>query len=211
MAFDYNKVKVHQLQKADAILKGEDSDLEKDIQIVQAMLGITEQQVDDLPIEKFNEIRAVVYSELSKQKEQLIPQRVFKIGTRIFKINLNIKTLPASTLRDMQILEVSDKNYIEKMHLILALFCKEEQPIWCKWRKDLDYDQKAELFRTQMSAKIALNLSLFFCEVFKRFYPAIQTYLKKQMSKMNKELDASLEEILKAFPNIGDGILQSTS
>lgn len=211
MSFKFSDVNIKRLQEADAILKSSIDITEKDIEVVKVLTGLDDEGFDNLSIEQFNAIRKQMYEVLNGVGDKLSPVRVFKVGTRIFTVNLNIKELKASTLRDMQILGVTDSNYIEKMHYILGLFTTEKQPIWCKWRKDLTYEEKVALFQEKLKAEIGLCLSLFFCEVYRKLFPAIQTYLKANLSKMRTELDHSLDEILKASQNTGGGTSRFTS
>ena len=184
---------------------------EKDIEIVKVLTQLTDEQFDDMSIEQFNAVRKQMNDVLSGVGEKIKPVRIFKIGTRIFVVNLDIRSIKASVLRDMQILGVTEINYIEKMHYILGLFTEEKQPIWCKWRKPLTYDEKVDLFQEKMKAETGLALSLFFCEVYRRLFPVIQTYLKRSIEMMNQELSQSLEEVLKAQHSTGDGTSRFTS
>jgi len=175
-------------------------DFEKSFKLVQVYLGASEDEVDSLPLGKFNAICREL-NELFEFRESEPVNKVVVNG-RHYRLNLDIAKMSAG--RYVEAVTFSE-NLIPNLHKIMATIA---QPCtW--WGKALPYDAREhEQYADdmlQVDFRLAYTAAVFFYQVFGKSIKSLSSFLIAEAVKMGANREeaqktmADLSSILDGF------------
>lgn len=204
----WSDVKVRQLPEIQRLIEFQSTDmveiLDRDVTLLSIITGKSEDYFLSLNSKDFGGYRKPLYELISTQPTKGF-EPVFTFAGRKFSTVVSGRQVGVDQLADIHLLHIDGKNYYSNLHLILAVFARE-QTGWKFWKKKLSFSEKAELFK-DVPADVANSISLFFCTASPKFETLIRNYLEKEIhSKVSK-----LTETLKQSSIGGDGSARSTN
>ena len=191
---------IKQFQELYFIAQSDDLDFDKSIKMVAALKSLHPEQVDKMPMGKFNRICAKIgkeFEQLSSNLHTGKPRKFTVVNGTIYRINYDISKVNAG-----QYVEVITfgGDVVNNLHKIMASICT---PI--TWRgKEKEHKKKAEDME-QMNFKAAYHAAVFFYLQFQISIRLIQPYLIQELIKKGvrkEEAEAMLNtsnEILDGF------------
>lgn len=177
---------VEQFQQVYTVSEFQLNEWDKAIQMVMVMTGKTEQQVEAMPVHKFNRMCRKI-NKAFRFEEKKIPKTI-RIGTRFYKVNLNVSDMKAR--KYVEGVEFG-KDTIKNLHKIMATVIEP-----CNWYgKPLGYNaEKHEQYANdmlKMDFNVAFSTAVFFCKLFAASMKVSRPYLTQElMSKGVTEIQA---------------------
>lgn len=186
-------------------------DIEWEItQNVKAIAELTGASVEDIERLTSQQLKAVMakLSFLTEPKFSNKVQDKVKIAGKWYKANLLINEITSAQFID---LSTFIKDPINNLHKVMASVYLPTKRNWMGRRVAMPYtgvghDQRALLFKHNMSVEVAYPCALFFYQVASKSKDAIETYSEAQVALRLKELSHMLSKHLPSSQTIGDGI-----
>ena len=202
----FETLTVKQYQDLYYIHKGTDDDIDKIIQSVCVLTGLSERGVEDLPLPVFNKISAEL-SRIFSKDIQGQAQSFINIGGAKYGINYLPATLTAGQYVEVQ--TWMQTNVIENLHKIFASIVYQVKGKGI-FKKRLKYnpDNHNQVSEAILSCRFAdvYFSCVFFLELWKSSINSLADYLEKEGKKKGVN-PIQMRDILK---NISDGyIMQS--
>lgn len=111
------------------------SDIDKTINIISALYNMPAEQVEQMPLDSFNELSAKANA-FSNSLPIGKPVRSFKVHNRRYRIIYNLTKLTIGQRRKLQRLATDDN--LQNLHLHMA--CIVEPVNWWGKKKEVEYD-----------------------------------------------------------------------
>jgi len=194
---------VEQFQQVYTVSEFQLNEWDKAIQMVMVMTGKTEQQVEAMPVHKFNRMCRKI-NKAFRFEEKKIPKTI-RIGTRFYKVNLNVSDMKAR--KYVEGVEFG-KDTIKNLHKIMATVIEP-----CNWYgKPLGYNaEKHEQYANdmlKMDFNVAFSTAVFFCKLFAASMKVSRPYLTQElMSKGVTEIQAVKD--LTDLQSVLDGLVRA--
>lgn len=197
---------IQQFQELYYIAQSTDFDLDKSIKMVGAVTGKTPEQVELMPIDKFNKLCARVTKEfevLDKRLYKTKPKSLILASGRLYKINYEINKPPINAGKYVEVITFG-KEVIPNLHRIMASIVT---PV--KWRLgklipyELDHWEIARDME-RMSFEAAYHAAVFFYTHYSVSMKLIQPFLIKELMKKGVAREKA-EEVLSSSSSILDG------
>lgn len=164
------KLTIEKFQQLHAIASMEDDELEKATKLVQILLDKSLDQVDKMPVKKFQrlciDLQRMFDLKVNVEKMKA-PKSMIVANGNVYKLNYEIKK-PFNTGRYIEVLSFSKGDLIEDMPNILASICTPMKWSWSKFRyveqpfKVEDHEKYANDFK-KADFRHGYNAMLFFC------------------------------------------------
>lgn len=173
----WDKITLSQFQDIYKLSKHTKIDeLDKVSRIISIVYNLTEAQVDELPLTKFNELsRNCAF--ILKDEIPGKAVRSFRVSGRKYAINYK-----PSTLKHRQYVEILHfaQNSMDNMHNIMASLV---QPVKWGFRKPNSADDHAKVADDMLNAPfvVVYHSCIFFCKLYKASIEHIQDYLIAEM------------------------------
>lgn len=120
----------------------------------------------------------------------------FRIGRRRFRIIVEANKISAEQFILLNRYTANEANSIENLHYILATLTEEVTWMGKRLKYDHDFEGKAKLFQDKLSIEMAFAPSVFFCEVYKSWLTATETYLAKKAKTAIHQVKTELESLI---------------
>jgi len=197
-------MKVKQFQELYFISKGEDIDFDKSIKMVGVLTGKTPEQVETMPMKKFNKQCATIVKAFEIFGKELIkgkPSKYLFVNGRIYRLNYDLqkasKYVEGITFA---------KDIINDIHKLLATIA---EPI--NWRGKVYHREHADIAKDMENVdfEAAYHAAVFFYLQYQILMQVIQPYLVQEATKkgMAKE---TVTEALVNFNSLLGGFTMPT-
>lgn len=163
-------------------------ELERSSRAICILYNLTEQQVDDMLLPKFNELSKEVSQFLDVKEIPGKPVKSFMVGANKYAINYN-----PTTLKHRQYVEIVtfSQNTIENMHNIMASLVN---PVRFGFKRANKVEHHSKYAEDMLNAPFlaVYHSCIFFCKVYRNLITHIQDYLiteimSKGIAKMQAE------------------------
>lgn len=203
----FETLTVGQYQKLFAIHTGNAEDMDKIIQSVCVLTGLTEEEVDGLPVPEFNKISKeilVIFKEQAFSSSKAKPKTFINIGGKQFGVIYNPATL--STGQYIEVQTWMRSNLIENLHKIVASIVYPVKGWWI-FKNRLKYNPD---IHTKISEQIkdcnfldVHNACVFFLKLWRNSMIGMKGFLEKELKA--KGISQNQVEIL--LRHVSDGFL----
>lgn len=174
----WDKITLGQFQDIYKLSKDTKLDeLDKVSRIISIVYNLTEAEVEELPLTKFNELsRNCAF--ILKEEIPGKPVKSFRVGARKYAVNYK-----PSTLKHRQYVEILHfaNNSMDNMHNIMASLV---QPVKWGLRKPNSADDHAMVADDMLNAPFTViyHSCIFFCKLYKNSIERIRGYLIAEMT-----------------------------
>jgi hypothetical protein len=204
----YDTLTVWQYQQLYNIHTGTEDELDKIIQSVCVLTGLSERGVEDLPMPDFNKVSAELAT-IFKRETKSEPKTFININGKRYGVIYNPNTLTAGQYVEIQTWMKS--NVIDNLHKIFASLVYEVKGRGI-FKKRLKYnsDNHAEISEAVLQCRFVdvYSTCVFFLNLWNDSIKALVPYLQKE-GKLKGVSQTKMQDILKS---ITDGyIMQSKS
>ena len=191
----WGDITIGQFQKLHSVQHGiYDFNFEKEIAVLSVLTNHTQDELESMPKTKVIELARATDFINQPLSEKL--NSTFKIGRRRFKVLLEAEKISAEQFILLNRYTANDANSIENLHYILAVLTNEHRFFRKIQAFDHDFEAKAKLFQDKLSIEKAFAPSVFFCEVYKQWLNATETYLLKKANKIIQQTKQELMELM---------------
>lgn len=201
MIESYDKLPLYKWFEINEILTSEDSDIDKQVDMICVLGDYERDYVEGLKLEDYSRLVQKTRFILTLPKTEM-PENVYTLGE--FRLE------PMLNARDMNVAQYTDystylqlENMQERMIGLISVFLI---PKGKKYNDGYSVDRVKELILTELTVDKALNLSAFFLDYTKAWLKGTQTYLVKRLKKMKltKEQRVKMEKALADLETAGD-------
>lgn len=189
---------IKQFQELWYISQSTEYDLDKSIKMVGVVTGMTPDEVEKLPMIKFNKICARIQNSFEIFNKKLLstkPKQYVFVNRRIYKLHYRVDKLPINAGKYVEVVTFA-KDVVNNLHKIMASIA---EPI--NWRGKpykRDHDDIARDFE-QVNFEAAYHAAVFFYTHYRVSMQLIQPYLVKElMSKgvTKEKAEGTLNDLL---------------
>ncbi len=196
---------IRQFQELYYILQNKDQDIDKSIKMVGVMTGQTPEQIEVMPMNKFNKICNKVKNKFEIFNINLlktVPKKLVYVKGRIYRINYRVDKPPINAGKYVEAITFG-KDIVQNLHKIMASIVTPVNFIGREYHREHE-DIANDL--ESMDFEVAYHAAVFFCIHYKvsmqLILPSlIQEVINKGGSK--EEAEATLNNSL----NILDGFI----
>lgn len=198
---DYYDITIGQYLEIKEVLEADDTELDKMVSLIAICFNMTEDEVLDLEVTKFNKYVNEINFLYSPYPKEVIKEYYVLDGQR-YEVHLNLSKLTAGQYIDYQtFIKEPIRNLVE----ILSVFLIPEG----KKYGDYDMEKVHKDIKEHMNVVDALAISGFFLLQFQSSMESMLTYLKSKLKKMkkkekNKDTQMELEKAIQNLERIGD-------
>lgn len=176
-----------QFQELYYIGQSKDMDMDKSIKMVGVVTGLTPDQVDKIPMAKFNKICAKISDSFSVFDQKLLnttPVKFVRSNGRTYRLHYRIDRYPINAGRYVEVIEFG-KDVVNNLHKIMASIA---EPVKWSWRKMdfVPYKRDHSDISTDMEGvyfKAAYHAAVFFYTHYQVSMILIRPYLVKELMK----------------------------
>jgi len=194
---------IKQFQELYFIASNNDADIDKSVKMVGVVMGITPEQVDKMPMAKFNKVCAKIQKKFEIFNIKLMngkPKKGVRVNGRTYQLHYRIDKKPIDAARYVEVVSFG-KDVVANLHKIMASI---SQPV--NWRGSpytLPHDEIAADFE-HMDFEAAYHAAVFFYLQYQVSMKIIQPYLIRELKAKGMEAE-KVEEILTTSLLILDG------
>lgn len=198
---DYYDITIGQYLEIKEVLEADVPELDKMVSLIAICFNMTEDEVLDLEVTKFNKYVNEINFLYSPYPKEVIKEYYVLDGQR-YEVHLNLSKLTAGQYIDYQtFIKEPIRNLVE----ILSVFLIPEG----KKYGDYDMEKVHKDIKEHMNVVDALAISGFFLLQFQSSMESMLTYLKSKLKKMkktekNKDTQMELEKAIQNLERIGD-------
>jgi hypothetical protein len=200
----WDQITVEQYQQVQRLNKEPLEDLDKMVRIIQILFGLSENQVNDLPVPRFNEMVAKVTETFSSGLKAGIPPKSIRVGRRRYRMLYAAKKLTYGQWTDLQ--HFLNGDTIENLHYVAAVIATRKRLFKAK----PNFQAVANDFLNANFLK-TYNAVVFFCLTMTGLKKVTRDFLespKKVTTQMKTILNLEAE---KDLSNGMDGSIQPPS
>jgi hypothetical protein len=207
MGMTWKNINVFQWQQIVSLFTKEKdlNELDLAVKAVAIIKGMTEHQIDSLPISELNPLLKsidFIHEEIKPQ-----PAKFININGKRYKCIYDVRKIPAARY-------IESKHFAQdvngNLHKIAACLVMPMKKTWLGWKVDkYDASRHEEYAQDMLEAPITsvLGSVVFFCLVYRNWIRALQDYLTKEM--MEKGLTKYQAEVLyQTLCDIMDGYIR---
>lgn len=172
--------------------KSEADELDLATKSVSIITGLTENQVDSLPLGRLNKLLKsidFIHEEIKPE-----PQKYIKVGKKKYKCVYDVRNIPAARYIESKHFAQDVNN---NLHKIAACMVMPMKKTWFGWKVDkYDASKHEDYSQDMLEAPITAVLGsvVFFCLVYRNWIKASKDYLVKEM--MEKKLTKYQAEVV---------------
>jgi hypothetical protein len=190
---------IKQFQELYFIAQSDALEIDKSILMVSALTGKLPDEVDKMPMRKFNRICAKIskkFEELNSTLHNGKPRNFTIVNGRVYRINYDIDKVNAGAYVEAI---TFGSDVVTNLHKIMASICT---PVtW--WGRERKHKKVAESME-QMDFKAAYHAAVFFYLHFQISIKVIRPYLVKELIKKGVPMEEA-EVVLSTSSEILDG------
>jgi hypothetical protein len=198
------KVTISKFQELYKISLMEINEVEKSALLVQEFTGLSEEQVNAMPLKKFNSLCAKINKKFEAYGVELDnkkPQKYVAVKGRLYLLEYDLAKPPMNAGRYVELATYSD-DIIGNLHKIMATMCTPLKfTIKGLKRKEKNHRQVAEDM-LDIDFEVAYHSAVFFYAVFSKSIQASATYFKTIATD-----SAKVDEVMKNLAEFTDGFI----
>jgi len=183
------------------------NDFEKEVKLVALINELNESEVDNLSIEKFNELKTTIQF-LHNGELEAKATNIIKANGKRYELCLYASKITYGQYVDLTSFMSADGGLIGNLHLILASICKPLRKKWFSWVSgkygDVEHSKVAEDMLKANFAD-AYGASVFFWKLTNDLTKTTVHYSIKQLMREKKLTKHQVRELLKPLKVDGDG------
>lgn len=194
----WSDITIGQFQKMNAIDGVRLDTFDANLALVQAIEGLTDEEVLALPIPEYKNYLASYAGLTDEELAKYKPVKEFTIDDKKYIVNWRLEDRTAAQFIDLTELTKNQEQIIEKLHQLMAVLClQKDEPYTAA-----TFEERSKLFQDKLPITIAYPLSVFFWKVLNESLPTILNYLEQEMENLTKDQ----RQIMTHLENIGDGM-----
>lgn len=199
---------VKQFQELYFIAQSKDHDLDKSIKMVGVMTGKIPDEVEKMPLKRFNKLCArisMAFSIIGSKLNTGKPKSIVRVGTRFYKIHYRVDRKPINAGRYVDVITFG-KDVIGNLHKIMASI---SEPVKLTVRGFVPYNRSHEDMAAdfeRMDFEAAYQAAVFFCTLYRVSMQIIQPSLVKELASKGIP-ERKAKEMLNASLLILDGCI----
>jgi len=174
------KVTISKFQELYKISLMDINEVEKSALLVQEFTGLTETQVNKMPLKKFNSLCAQInkkFEQYGVELDEKKPQKYIAVKGRLYLLEYDLAKPPMNAGRYVELATYSD-DVIGNLHKIMATMCTPLKfTLKGLKRKEKNHRQVAEDM-LDIDFSVAYHSAIFFYAVFSKSITASATYFK---------------------------------
>ena len=182
----WNELTIRQFQELYSLEKKKWPDgateFEKDMARVAVMYGLTMDQVEDMDVEAFRDMRhGIAALDALPPTDKIVGS--FRLGGSRFRIITDARRINAGQYNEaVHFVGQGEGAITENLHLIMATLVVEEKRKWWRWHKvDRDHAERAEILKDAPFI-VCYHAALFFCRVYGTLFQNLRDFFLKEMS-----------------------------
>lgn len=174
-----------QFQELFYITQQKDNDLDKSIKMVGVVTGLTPEQVDKIPMVKFNKLCKFItkqFTILEKNVLKTTPLKGVRVNGRSYSLHYRVDRKPINAGKYVEAVEFG-KDVIGNLHKIMATIAEPVRWSWKKW-KFVPYERDHVDIATDMEKipfEAAYHAAVFFYTHYQVSMILIRPYLVKEL------------------------------
>lgn len=176
-----------QFQELYYIGQTKDMDMDKSVKMVGVITGKTPDQVDKMPMRKFNKLCARItehFAVFDKKLQNTEPLKLVRANGRTYQLHYRVDKLPIDAGRYVEVIEFS-KDVVNNLHKIMASIAQPVKWSWRRMRFEPYQRDHADIATDmeQVDFKAAYHAAVFFYTHYQVSMVLIRPYLVKQLMK----------------------------
>lgn len=201
---------IKQFQELYFISTSDNNELDKSIRMVGAVKGITPDEVEKLPMAKFNKVCAKINKSFEVFNKKLLntePVQMVKVNGRCYQLHYRVERSPINAGRYVEVVTFQ-KDIIGNLHRIMASIC---EPIRWNWRK-MKYEsypmlhEDIALDMEALNFEAAYHAAVFFYTLYGVSMNNTRRYLMNKLTAKGITKEVA-EEVLTHSQSLLDGLI----
>lgn len=198
------KVTISKFQELYKISLMDINEAEKSALLVQEFTGMNEEQVNKMPLKKFNSLCATInkkFEKYGKELDEKKPSKFVAVKGRLYLLEYDLAKPPMNAGKYVELATYSD-DIIGNLHKIMATMCTPLKfTLKGLKRKEKNHKQVAEDM-LDIDFEVAYHSAVFFYAVFSKSIQASATYFKTIATDT-----AKVEQVLTNLAEFTDGFI----
>jgi hypothetical protein len=198
------KVTISKFQELYKISLMEINEAEKSALLVQEFTGLSDAQVDKMPLKKFNKLCAKInknFEQYGKELDDKKPSKYVAIKGRLYLLEYDLAKPPMNAGRYVELATYSD-DIIGNLHKIMATMCTPLKLTYKGLKRKEKIHSKVADDMLDVDFEVAYHSAVFFYAVFSKSIQASATYFKTIASDT-----AKVEQVLTNLAEFTDGFI----
>lgn len=196
-----SKLTVGEYQQLYSIHKSDDDEVDKSIQSVSILTGLTRWEVEDMDLSEFRAMAREISILFGGHVIESRPKTTLKINGKWYYVCLNVRHLTAGQYIDLQ--HFLKGNMIDNLHKLMACLLVPVKKYWfykAKGKYDGENHEKISEGIQDLNFIDVHATCVFFLALWNNSIKAIQGYLTNQLKKTGKNLpEMDLEKIMGGY------------
>ena len=194
---------IKQFQELYFIAQNKEYDFDKSIKMVGVITGQTPEQIETMPMGKFNKVCQRIQKQFYVFDKNLLkgkPKKLVMVNGRFYRINYKVDKKPITAGKYVEVLTFGT-SIVENLHKVMASIVTPVTFMGKPYHREHDeiaYDMESVNFEA------AYHAAVFFYTQYKVSMQLIQPYLVKELTPMGVEKEAVIQT-LSNLQNILDG------
>jgi len=198
------KVTISKFQELYKISLMEINDAEKSALLVQEFTGMSEAQVNKMPLKKFNLLCAKIninFEQYGKELDNKKPQKYVAVKGRLYLLDYNLAKPPMNAGKYVELATYSE-DVICNLHKIMATMCTPVKLTFRGLKKKEKIHSQVADDMLDIDFEVAYQSCVFFYAVFSKSIQASVTYFKTIAPDQ-----AKVEQVLTNLAEFTDGFI----
>jgi hypothetical protein len=198
------KVTISKFQELYKISLMDINEAEKSALLVQEFTGMSEEQVNKMPLKKFNKLCAKInknFEQYGKELDDKKPQKYVWVKNRLYLLEYDLAKPPMNAGRYVELATYSD-DIIGNLHKIMATMCTPLKFTFKGLKRKEKIHSKVADDMLDIDFEVAYHSAVFFYAVFSKSIQASATYFKTIATDT-----AKVEEVMKNLAEFTDGFI----
>lgn len=199
----YEKLTIGKYDELQLIYESDESDYEKNVEIVALCNDLEVEDVEGMSLTTFNTLLQSTAFLYEAPKKKIVATKYVLGGTE-FDVVMNMGKLTVAQYLDYQeYIKNPDKNRVELLSIFLI-------PKGCKYGEGYDMFEIQKIIRENLSIIDAIALTDFFLLLYQSLMKATLSSLKRRLKRMKRKMKnpqeiAKMEEAIAHLESVGDG------
>lgn len=196
------RISIKKFQELYSISLVDTDELSKSSLLVQCLTGMNEEQVNQLPIDKYNKLCGRILNEFKLFNQELSdnkPKQFVWLKGKLYYFVYDIKKMNAAKYVEIA---TYSQDVIGNLHRIMATMCKPVKMTW-KGLKVIDVDSKNH---EEISNEL-LELDFSFAYHSSVFFWAVLTESMKSLSTYSNQKEEEAKEVISNLKKVSDGYI----
>lgn len=198
------KVTISKFQELYKISLMDINEAEKSALLVQEFTGMSEEQVNKMPLKKFNSLCALInrkFEAFGVELDNKKPQKYIAIKGRLYLIEYDLAKPPMNAGRYVELATYSD-DIIGNLHKIMATMCTPLKFTFKGLKRKEKIHSKVANDMLDVDFSVAYHSAVFFYAVFSKSIQGLSTYFKTISTD-----SAKVDEVMKNLAEFTDGFI----